>query len=321
MRIMDILRLQAGDTKPVNRKVVRHGLSITIEHPKGTFRVLHDDRGVVVYKKLMSSDYGYFNGTKGRDGDEVDVMVGPMENAKEVYVVHMTDKGPRVDEREDEDKCLIGYPSATAAKAAFLAHYPRDFYSGMTCLPVETFKKQLATASLPYRRKKITAGGPGSGRRKEQLLDYEVHGPSGVRAVRGKRAEAIAYAKALGPGHEVHARYGYRNGAWELKPPTETVRRVRIWPKSSEVTATATKCPRCGSSNYVLMPSDFESAKCKKCGKVWERGIVSVNGVTMTKKEFVREHKRLVPILRRGTKRERNREADDQAEELQEVCK
>lgn len=33
-------------------------------------------------------------------------------------------------------------------------------------------------------------------------------------------------------------------------------------------------CPHCGSSDYVLMPTDFETAKCKTCGKNWNHGIV-----------------------------------------------
>jgi len=34
------------------------------------------------------------------------------------------------------------------------------------------------------------------------------------------------------------------------------------------------KCPHCGASDYVLMPTDFETAKCNKCGKNWNHGIV-----------------------------------------------
>ena len=36
----------------------------------------------------------------------------------------------------------------------------------------------------------------------------------------------------------------------------------------------STKCPECGSTEYGLMPSDFETAKCSKCGKTWEIGLV-----------------------------------------------
>lgn len=30
------------------------------------------------------------------------------------------------------------------------------------------------------------------------------------------------------------------------------------------------KCPACGSKKYSLMPTDFETAKCQKCGKTWD---------------------------------------------------
>lgn len=34
------------------------------------------------------------------------------------------------------------------------------------------------------------------------------------------------------------------------------------------------KCPHCGSTDYGLMPTDFETAKCNDCGKNWDHGIV-----------------------------------------------
>jgi DNA topoisomerase I len=34
------------------------------------------------------------------------------------------------------------------------------------------------------------------------------------------------------------------------------------------------KCPHCGSREYSLMPTDFETAKCHECGKNWNHGIV-----------------------------------------------
>lgn len=149
----------AKDTPVENAKTRVHGLPVTVEHEKGSVRCLHDDKGNVVYKQHMFADYGYFDKTKGRDGDEVDCFIGPMgDKAKEVFVVHMLDKGPVASEREDEDKCFVGYASATAAKTAFLMHYPAEFYGGMTCLPVAEFKKKLKAAQKPHRHKKIHAG-------------------------------------------------------------------------------------------------------------------------------------------------------------------
>lgn len=195
------LTAHSKDTQVVNTKTVRHGLPITIEHPKGTQRKLHDDAGNVVYKVHMHNSYGYFNNTKGRDGDEVDCFLGPDKNAKEVYVVHMKDMGPVPSEREDEDKCFIGFTSPVAAKTAFLLHYPENFFESMTTLPVALFKRKMKQAQLPHREKKI-------------------------------HAAAILRAYCLA--------------------------------------AKGKKCPDCGSKNFVLMPTDFETAKCKACGKTWD---------------------------------------------------
>src|ERR1700749_1222791 len=115
MRLNDVLA-HKKDTPMAGINQTSHGLPVTIEHPKGTLRVLHDDKGNVVYKQHMYHSYGFFNGTKGRDGDEVDVFLGPVPNAKQVFIVHMLDKGPVPAEREDEDKVMPGFPSADAAE-------------------------------------------------------------------------------------------------------------------------------------------------------------------------------------------------------------
>lgn len=44
-------------------------------------------------------------------------------------------------------------------------------------------------------------------------------------------------------------------------------------------------------------------------------GIVG-GGVTIPKPEFIKEHKKLLDVLRKGTKADRLREAKDQAKEL-----
>lgn len=46
------------------------------------------------------------------------------------------------------------------------------------------------------------------------------------------------------------------------------------------------------------------------------RGDELRGGVTISKPEFIDEHKTLLRILKRGTKKQRMKEAKDQAEEL-----
>jgi inorganic pyrophosphatase len=138
-------------------KTKLHGLPIHIEHKRGSIRELKDSKGNVVYKKLMKHDYGFINNTKGRDGDEVDCFVGPLKNSDFVYIVHMKDMGPVKSEREDEDKLFCGFPSAEAAKHAFLQHYPPNFFQSMTVMPVDEFKRRLKQTQKPYRHKMLHA--------------------------------------------------------------------------------------------------------------------------------------------------------------------
>lgn len=71
----------------------------------------------------------------------------------------------------------------------------------------------------------------------------------------------------------IHAVAG--GDSWLVHPPglitdTPKVRdmaRRRLVKTNPDVDANATKCPRCGSTKYGLMPTDFETAKCSKCGK------------------------------------------------------
>lgn len=58
------LNAHTKDTTPLLKTTSVHGLPVTVEHPKGTERKLHDDSGKVVFKKLMMYDYGFFDKTK-----------------------------------------------------------------------------------------------------------------------------------------------------------------------------------------------------------------------------------------------------------------
>jgi hypothetical protein len=158
MKLAQILALKDITADAIVAKTRVHGLPIHIEVKKHQQCILKDDAGNVVYKRLMLHDYGYIAKTKGRDGDEVDVFVGPIgDRATEVYVVHMKDTGPDKKEREDEDKCMVGFPSADAAKAAFIAHYEPEFFGGMTVLPVAAFKKRLAQTQIPHTHNMLHA--------------------------------------------------------------------------------------------------------------------------------------------------------------------
>lgn len=133
---------EAGNYK--KPRVRWHGLEIAIENPAGSVR---EGKG---WRTKMKYDYGYVCRSEAVDGDEVDVYLGPeLDTAPTVYVVHQRKYGDW--EKYDEDKCMLGFPSEAAARAAYLEHYddPR-FLGPITAMPVDEFvTKVRATREKP----------------------------------------------------------------------------------------------------------------------------------------------------------------------------
>lgn len=119
------------------------GLPLAIEYPQGSQRKIVNPDGVVVYDRTMLYDYGFIRATVGRDGDEIDVIVGPNEDAPYVYIVDMIDLGFDVDQREDEDKVCLGFNSESAALRAFQSMYPPSFFGGMKSVSIKDFRHRM----------------------------------------------------------------------------------------------------------------------------------------------------------------------------------
>jgi hypothetical protein len=156
--------------RPLHGRMKWHGLDISIENAAGTTRSGVDADGKP-WSVTMTWPYGYIRLTLGVDGDHVDCFVGPDASAEFVYVIHQ-----HVDEKFDEDKCMLNWPDAESAKAAFLENYsdPKFFHS-MTVLPVDEFiEKVKATRDNPQ---KITASERAlmSASVTRELLPHEVH--------------------------------------------------------------------------------------------------------------------------------------------------
>ena len=121
------------------------GFRISVENRKGSYRYWRDRETGLEGKTKMIFPYGRIPRSVGADGDAVDVYLGDDESAKKVYVVHQM-KVPAFTEY-DEDKAMIGFPSAKAAKTAYLAHYDNPkFFGSMTAIPVERFRKKVFSA-------------------------------------------------------------------------------------------------------------------------------------------------------------------------------
>ncbi len=114
------------------------GLRIAIENRKGSVRS-GVDRDGKPWRTEMKHPYGYIKGTKGADGEEIDVYVGPDKKAPEAHVVHQHKSNGK---GYDEDKVMLGFPSLEAARKAYLAHYNSPKFLGpISSMPIEVLKK------------------------------------------------------------------------------------------------------------------------------------------------------------------------------------
>lgn len=156
------LKLQKA-ARRLHGRAVFHGLPISIENAAGSSRRWFDPVAREHGSTTMIHDYGYIRLTEATDGDHVDCYVGPDKHAARVYVVHQQKKRPDGSfGGYDEDKCFLGFPSASAAKAAYLAHYndPR-FFGSMTTMTIPQFKGKLVEKrgqKLTKARRPFTPG-------------------------------------------------------------------------------------------------------------------------------------------------------------------
>ena len=102
------------------------GLDISIENPAGTKRRPE--------WPTLKHAYGYIRGTEGKDGDHVDVFIGPHPDNERVYVVNQhTPDGKRF----DEHKVMLGFDSEQAARKAYLDNYTPGWKGLSSIVPMK----------------------------------------------------------------------------------------------------------------------------------------------------------------------------------------
>ncbi len=119
-----------------------HGLKAVIENPKGSKRTGTDKDGKQ-WESIMNAHYGYFKGSRGADGDEVDVFFGPDAEKPNpgIFVVNQNHE----DGSFDEHKVMFGYPDEKAAKTAYLVNYDKGWtgLGSIKALSIDEFRKWL----------------------------------------------------------------------------------------------------------------------------------------------------------------------------------
>lgn len=98
------------------------GLTLRIENPRGTTRSGTDPDGKA-WSNTMAAHYGYIAGTRGADGDAVDVFVGPVPEATGVWVINQAN----ADGSFDEHKVLVGFLDEQQALTAYRNSYDRGW--------------------------------------------------------------------------------------------------------------------------------------------------------------------------------------------------
>lgn len=101
-------------------RCVVHGLRIAIETPQGQRRT--GKASGEPWSVICQAHYGYIEGTRGADGDELDVFVGPWPEAEMVYIVN---RAKTDDSGFDEHKILLGFTDIDAAVMAYRNSYER----------------------------------------------------------------------------------------------------------------------------------------------------------------------------------------------------
>lgn len=102
-------------------RVTLYGLNIAIEQPRGTYRTGMDASGKR-WTSRMAAHYGYFERTRGNDGDGVDCFVGFYPQSERVYIINQN-----VDGRFDEHKVMLCFPDEETARRAYTDSYARGW--------------------------------------------------------------------------------------------------------------------------------------------------------------------------------------------------
>lgn len=149
---------EAGNYKKGHVKI--NGFDVSIEQPAGSVRSGKDASGKE-WSQVMNNTYGYIRGTKGVDGDHIDVFLGPDMNSDMVYVVDQVN----TDGSFDEHKVMMGFSSLEDARSAYLSNYEEGWQGlgNITGVALDEFKKWIDSSirkTKPFSDYKMTKENP-----------------------------------------------------------------------------------------------------------------------------------------------------------------
>lgn len=171
---------EAGNYKKGRVKV--GPFDVVIEQPRGSVRSGVDANGKA-WETTMQHTYGYFGGTKGVDGDAIDVFLGNDLDEWDGTTVFVVDQY-NPDGSFDEHKVMLGFNSQEEAEAAYFANYEADWAkthrTKVTAVPLADFNewvnsskrktKAFAEYKVAKRNAEIDAHNEQNEQRAEQLF-------------------------------------------------------------------------------------------------------------------------------------------------------
>ncbi len=152
---------EAGNYKKGHVQV--GAFDVTIENPKGSTRKGVDADGTP-WETTMTHTYGYIRGTKGVDGDHIDVYISSDVdgwNGRKAFVVDQYNP----DGTFDEHKVMLGFNDRDEAFAAYLSNYEDGWEKGrrldITEVNLEDFEKWIESSkrkTKPFAEYKAIKG-------------------------------------------------------------------------------------------------------------------------------------------------------------------
>jgi hypothetical protein len=125
------------------------GLKISIENPKGSVRKGKDKNGKP-WKIKMKHSYGYINGVKSVDGDDIDIFLNQDPSKGNVYIV---DQNKPSTGKFDEHKIMYGFKNKVEAVKAYKSNYARGWrgLGKVTGVTKDIFKKWIKDKKIVNR--------------------------------------------------------------------------------------------------------------------------------------------------------------------------
>lgn len=128
----------------VKKRLDFQGVPVHIDRPEG-FKMRGTDAKGHAWERVYKFDYGFIPGTKGGDGEGIDVFIGPESKADEAFWISKTKDGGSF----DEYKVFLGFPDRNSAISAFVQHIPQKMMASVVTMKIDMMKAMLGLSPMP----------------------------------------------------------------------------------------------------------------------------------------------------------------------------